>query len=406
MNRDKQRMVDSSLVCARIHFLLANYSQAETLLKNALKIQSKSKEAAYWLGLVSFYSYRNEPTDKDKAHKAKKAQSYLLDYLSVRIKEPKKDSGDVMLLWCLLVLTLELQGTYKHLKVKPKNKAEAYSYQIKRIDEYLGYIAWTEMYTYSSDTTKLNDCKDVLRELVTNYPGRPEAYLKLWALYVKMERLEDSIDIAERLFIEGTEYEGDEVTNVIVLCYVRSLIATKHELLAFQKIQYQYTIQTETPILLYYYGKFIAKCKDETLRKSFLGSALSSLQECIRSCLPHRHTKVYYWMGRIYEERKDIVNALFCYGKAVKGVKKGSTKYNVIAKYIDSYREFQAKSNAIAQKVSLGKFGHLTTDTKAKMQESLKPIEDEFIVIQKYDSMYAIYLKILYEFYVNSTLRI
>lgn len=295
------------------------------------------------MGLIYFYSYRLEPTDKEKANKAKKAQSYLLDYLSVRIKQPKKDSGDIMLLWCLLVLTLELQDKYKHLKVKTKNKAEAYSYQIKRIDEYLGYIAWTEMYTYTSDTTKLNDCKDVLRELIINYPGRPEAYLKLWTIYNKMKRIEDAIDIAERLFIEGTEYEGDEITNVIVLSYVRSLIVTGHDLLAFQKIQYQYTIQTETPILLYYYGKFIAKCQDDALRKNFLGSALSSLQECIRSCLPSRHTKVYYWMGRIYEERKDIVNSLFCYCKAAKGVKKGSVKYNVITKYTESYREFQAK---------------------------------------------------------------
>jgi len=323
--------------------LLANYSQAEEILKEAIKSQSKASEATYWMGLIYFYTYRNEQTDKEKASKAKKAQSYLLDYLSVRIKESKKDSGDIMLLWCLLVLTLELQDKYSHLKVKAKNKAEAYSYQIKRIDEYLGYIAWTEMYTYSSDTSKLNDCKDVLRELIVSYPARPEAYLKLWTFYTKAKRIEDSIDIAERLFIEGTEYEGDEITNVIVLSYVRSLIATGNDLLAFQKIQYQYTIQTETPILLYYYGKLIAKCKDDKLRKSFLGSALSSLQECIRSCLPSRHTKVYYWMGRIYEERKDIVNSLFCYGKAIKGIKKGSEKFNTIVKHIDSYKEFQSK---------------------------------------------------------------
>jgi hypothetical protein len=54
--------------------------------------------------------------------------------------------------------------------------------------------------------------------------------------------------------------------------------------------------------------------------------------------------------------------------------------------------------------VSLGKFGQLTADTKAKIQESLKPIEDELIVIQSYDKTYAIYLRILYEYYVNSIL--
>ncbi len=81
--------------------------------------------------------------------------------------------------------------------------------------------------------------------------------------------------------------------SVIVLTYVKSLIKGKYELIAFQKLQYQYTIQTDMPILLYYYGKYIAQSTNVNLRKHFLGSALSSLQECIRSCLPSRHTKVY-----------------------------------------------------------------------------------------------------------------
>ena len=60
------------------------------------------------------------------------------------------------------------------------------------------------------------------------------------------------------------------------------------------------------------------------------------------------------------------------------------------------------RSNAIAQKVSLGKFGQLTENTRGKTRESLKSIEDEFKIIQNYDKTYAIYLKILYEYYVNS----
>ena len=261
----------------------------------------------------------------------------------MRIKDPKKDSGDIMLLWCLLILTLELEGKYKYLKVKTKNKAEAYSYQIKCIDEYLGYIAWTEKYNYISVTSQQTECKDILRELIGKYPTRPEAYLKLWKVYWDLKKTEDAIDISEKLFIEGTEYEGDETMSVIVFIYSKSLISAHQDLLALQKLQYQYTMQSEIPVLLYYYGKAIAKCKNESLRSHFLGSALSSLQECIRSCLPYRHTKIYYWMGQIYTLRKDIVNSLFCYGKAVKGLQKNTTKTKIIMKYMEIYKEFQSK---------------------------------------------------------------
>jgi len=116
-----------------------------------------------------------------------------------------------MLLWCLLILTLELQSRYAYLKLKPKNKAEAYSFEIKRIDEYLGYIAWTEKYSYSADQSHLNDCKDVLKELISKYPNRPEAYLKLWKIYSQQKHVEECIDISERLFIEGTEYDENEL---------------------------------------------------------------------------------------------------------------------------------------------------------------------------------------------------
>ena len=79
------------------------------------------------------------------------------------------------------------------------------------------------------------------------------------------------------------------------MVYVKSLIKGKEDLIAFQKLQYQYTIQTDTPVLLYYYGKYIAQTANENLRKHFLGSALSSLQECVRACLPPRYAKIYVY---------------------------------------------------------------------------------------------------------------
>ncbi len=70
--------MESGLAIAQVHFLTANYAEAEARLKEVLKLQPKNRDALYWQGLVCFYSYRNENTDKEKAAKAKQAESLLL----------------------------------------------------------------------------------------------------------------------------------------------------------------------------------------------------------------------------------------------------------------------------------------------------------------------------------------
>jgi len=70
--------VEGNLICAQIHFLVANYGEADAKLREVLKIQPKNKEALYWQGLICFYTYRTESTDKEKAIKAKQAEILLL----------------------------------------------------------------------------------------------------------------------------------------------------------------------------------------------------------------------------------------------------------------------------------------------------------------------------------------
>jgi len=115
-----------------------------------------------------------------------------------------------MLLWCLLVLTLELKNEHKDLNLKPTNDPEAYSSSIKRIDKYLGHISWTEIYTYSDDKCKISDSKDILWELIVKDPNRPEAYCKLWKIYMSEKKYDKCLEVCSRLFLEGTEFEDSE----------------------------------------------------------------------------------------------------------------------------------------------------------------------------------------------------
>ncbi len=107
-------------------------------------------------------------------------------------------------------------------------------------------------------------------------------------------------------------------------------------------------------------------------------------------------------MGRVYEQRKDIVNSLFCYGKALQGIKKNSGKYKSIVKYMDEFKEFQAKSNIIAERIALAKAGQLKVEDPKKTEILKKNVTEAFKVIDRYDKVYAHYLKILYSYFVNS----
>jgi hypothetical protein len=115
-----------------------------------------------------------------------------------------------MAFWALLVLTLEAKYKQPGLLTRPKNEAEVYACGIKKVDKYLGYIAWTELYSYSGLKTDNEAAKDILWELVAKDANRPEAYCKLWAIYNREHKLDTCVDICDRLFLEASEYDDNE----------------------------------------------------------------------------------------------------------------------------------------------------------------------------------------------------
>lgn len=59
-------------------------------------------------------------------------------------------------------------------------KAQYYAAQIKRVDSFLGYLAWAEVLIRTGDTKQ---GENILLELNQMHEKRPESYLKLWNLY-------------------------------------------------------------------------------------------------------------------------------------------------------------------------------------------------------------------------------
>lgn len=310
----------------------------------------------------------------------------------------------LQILWALLILTLEVTYEFPLLKYKACNKPEQYSFEISQIDKYLGYIAWTEKAFYKKTYTEIQESQDILSELITQNPNRPEAYVKLWASYYMQAKIPQCIDIAEKLFMEGTEFEGNVniLIGLVVLLFVKSLMrGSNQEIYAYQKLQYQYLIQSDTPMLLYEYGKCIVKTTNKELQKHFLGSALSSFQECIRSCVVVRHAKIYFWMGKVYELRLDLVNALYCYGRAMSEIPQTSAKYRYIQQFINQYKEFQNKANLVAERIFLSRQNKLKQEDPKSASKTLENIKNALSFVEKTDKLYSQYLSILYSYFVD-----
>jgi hypothetical protein len=115
-----------------------------------------------------------------------------------------------MIMWMLLIISLEMKYKYPKLKMKLKNTPESYSYEIKKINEYLGYLSWIELYIYTDVQQKIDDAKDMLWQLVTDNPNKPEACLKLWTIYIRENKYEKCMSLCESMILNANDIDDSE----------------------------------------------------------------------------------------------------------------------------------------------------------------------------------------------------
>lgn len=76
-------------------------------------------------------------------------------------------------------MTIDLEKNKAELKIKPKFVVEDIAVWIKELDEYMGYLAWAEIYISKKDS-KVEFGLSVLNEMVEFYPNLIFAYIRLW----------------------------------------------------------------------------------------------------------------------------------------------------------------------------------------------------------------------------------
>jgi len=113
------------------------------------------------------------------------------------------------------------------------------------------------------------------------------------------------MEIAERLFIYGTSYSSFEIKIIITILYAKSLFLTEEYARSFELLQSEYIKNPMFPSFLYIYGKYVIKSwikNDETGRiKTYFGSTVGALEECLRGCVKERYGKINYYLGKAYQ---------------------------------------------------------------------------------------------------------
>ena len=107
-------------------------------------------------------------------------------------------------------------------------------------------------------------------------------------------------------------------------------------------------------------------------------------------------------MGKAYEARNDIVNTLFCYGKAQTLLPRNGKKMKIMQQYTKKYSEFYEKSTLIAERITAGQSGKMPVVDKKQAEIITKKVDDAFRLIEKHDPIYAQFLRVMYVRYVFS----
>jgi tetratricopeptide (TPR) repeat protein len=199
------------------------------------------------------------------------------------------------------------QTEYLKSEIEIENP-QHYAAKIYKIDKYYGSLAWSDIFLNNIDFSR---GEAILKEIILAHKKRPEAYLKLWNFYYHTTKdYNSALQIAEKAFI----YNGKSEYSVILsLNYARSLYKTGKIRNSLELLQLEYTKHSLFTVILYHYGRFCIKSKDQY----FLGSGIGALEESLNTTSESRHGQIYYWLSKAYLLAEEKLEAFACAKKGI-----------------------------------------------------------------------------------------
>lgn len=205
--------------------------------------------------------------------------------------------------WCYMELS--------RLGIGPQT-AEYYATRIKDIDSYYGYLAWSELYLI----TYWEKGVGILKQIIKEYPYRPEAYAKLWNYYYyTIKDYEQAEDIASEAFLKVTDSDYNHYYILFCIACAKSYFKNGKTSSALELLQRKFIENSEYPIFLYQFGRLCCKSEDF----SYNGSCIGALKECLSLCNNNKLGCIYYWLSKAYMQNRYHLEA---YKYIIKGLEK------------------------------------------------------------------------------------
>lgn len=296
-------MISTLGSCCEAHFGLgimyaheANFDTALQHIRIALSDNKNDKTYNLWHSVLTAFRVNS----KKRALQAKK-----VCHSNLHIAILKSDPRAIEVLWALMQLS---QSEYLKIGLEIESP-QHYASKIYNLDPYYGALSWSDIFLNSVDEIK---GENLLKELINNNKKRPEAYLKLWHYYYYHIRdYAKSLNISENAFLNANSNANYSV--VLSLNYARSLFKAGKVRSCLELLQLEYTKHSLFTVILYHYGRFCVKSKDQ----HFLGSAIGALEECLNTTSEARHGQIFYWLSKAYLQSEEKLEAFACTKKAI-----------------------------------------------------------------------------------------
>lgn len=106
----------------------------------------------------------------------------------------------------LLLLSIEAKNIGDLVDKKQFREPEDFAIKIKKVDEYMSYIAWAYLYFFARDNQDL--AISALKELIEKHQKRPEAYILIINFYLKKNYKSGFSSYADKMFLRCNQYES------------------------------------------------------------------------------------------------------------------------------------------------------------------------------------------------------
>lgn len=210
------------------------------------------------------------------------------DYLMKIVNKLIIQSVNVESLWCLMEISL-LDGLILGEEIEP---SRYYAAKIKKIDNFYGLLAWVQIYLKENSP----DTPNLLLELISSYPYRPEPYYIAWSYFFTKKKFDRSKEVAIEAFLKITSVDNEHFYIVNCLNLAKSYYYCGEFTNCIDLLHKKYLENPRYPIFLYTMCKYCVLSEDF----SFSGIAKGNLKELLRLCSDSRRGSIYYYLFKSY----------------------------------------------------------------------------------------------------------